>query len=447
MIAKVNKWLNFLLLLLLRPVWSVRLFALSLYRSLGRLLWATFGVYISVVLIVAGFSLKEAIQRGYQKNFLGELPIRHLKITPPKKKRANQVRLPFMSFVPKEPVGLTWTDYKKIRKTSGLTMKGVLMPVHMPVVLKASFLGRGLRSDVVLLGVSRSLVWRDLSNHSFRRGNGVVPVLLPKFVMSLYNSFADINGLPRLTPKGLRGIELELTVGKSSFGQVTGVTARRVKAKIVGVSALSGVYGLLIPLPQARSFNRMHPNIRRDHYSVIYAKADSSHGVAEVSDDLEQKGYRVQSAAEISRQSNRAVRGVTYLLYALLGIILFFTAFSMIHGFMAMVGQKRREYLLFRVLGASKIWIVTFLLLQVSLIAAFYGFLGRWSARWLMAYGNEAWFPKIQALGLPVDRLFIPVEMVVHWVPYAAVFFSVAVVLLPAVRAAYVSLSRSLDEP
>ncbi len=456
---------------MMRLIFFSKLFFLSLYRSFPKLLVSTVGIYISVVVLLMGFAFEKSIRQSYQKNFLGSLPIQRILVMPPKPAKPKLTQIPLMGGAVQKPHGLTYTDFVRIKRLKQVVIRGMIMPVHLPVTLKANFLNRGIRTDIVLLGVSRSLMWHDIvTNKKFearmKNNTKTYPILLPRFILTAYNSFAEVNGLPAFSAKKLGGVQMQLIIGKSSLADSLFVDKKMLSAEIVGVSDLPHLYGLAIPMTLARQLNRQLPHIKRDYYSAIFLDVQDPTQVSAISKKLENWGLRTKSAADISAKANNAMYGVRLILQIFSGLILFFTAMTMVYGFNAMVATKQREWMVFRILGASKLWIIFFLLLQVVVVSFFYVQLAKGSAVWFMEMGNQYYLDFLrtmkqsgsegihssmnqgiqESIAILGDKIFLPIPELANMMPFLAIVFALMTVLFPAIRAANISLAKSMED-
>lgn len=438
--------MEFIKTILIRILYFPRFFFLSGYRYLWHHFVFTFGIFISIFILTLGLGLNRSIEHYFHKRFIKNLDINDILIQTrsPRKKQLPSFGL--FSLQKIKPQGLSYHDYLKIKKIKGLKITGYTTDVYSPVTLRASFLGRGLKSEVVLTGATPSLVWKNLhSSHPFKVTNNVIPLLLPRYILDAYNSFAHINNLPVFRIKELRGFKIKLHIGESSFLPADEEKVRKFDAVIIGVSDIPNLHGLVIPSRLARKLNKEIAQIERLYFHSIFAKAEDAAKVVSISTALKKMGYRIESATTASKQARQALQVVDYILYVILFILLFFTGLSIFHGFFAILEKKKFELLMFRVFGASKMWILFFLSLQVISIAFLYGILGVWIAHESMAKLNSyilQWFPIIKSLS---SQLFIPPKELYLKIALSAPLFALIVILIPALRISTIKLSQDMS--
>lgn len=444
----MNGYKNFLASFFRRVIYFPRFLFLSLYRFSGKLFFSMIGLFVSVIILTLGLGFEKSVRTAYQVRFLGKLPISELIISKRAKKKKIYENLGILGFFKTQPEGLSYKDYKRIKAIEGVKIKGVLLPLRAPVTLRASLLGRSLRSDVVLTGVSKSLIWKALpKNFTFKVKNNLYPIIIPKYILNAYNTFANVNSLPMLSPANLRGVNLRLYLGESSFKIISKPKdeIRISRGIIVGSTDLSHVNGLLIPLKSAYKLNKEFFADYKSIYSTIYARAAHPSQVDKLAGKIKRLGYQVVSQADISRKANEAVRGVRYILYSMVAVLLFFTGLSIFNGFVSIIERKKNELLMFRIFGASKIWIVFFLLIQVFILSFFYSLLGIFSANWLMKIGNQKFPEMVKKIGISLETVFIIPEKLFIPILFLSVGFSLLVALIPAILAAIQPMSKSLD--
>jgi ABC-type antimicrobial peptide transport system permease subunit len=402
-----------------------------------------------VIFLVLSFGFEKAVRKAYQDKFLGKLPITDIILSKKSGKNREFNAFNLLNFFKQKPEGLSIKDYYRIKKITGSKIRGVILPLRTPVTLRAQLLGRAMRSDIVLAGVSRALIWQDIpKDFSFKIKENEYPIILPKYILNAYNTFADINSLPYLDAKNIQGLKVELAIGESSFKLISKNEdeIKKINGVIIGVSDIPFVSGLIIPLKGAQELNKkFHPDLE-EIYSAIFLKAKQPQDVADLSQIFRKMGFQIESQADISQKANEAVRGVRYILNTLLAVILFFSSLAIINGFNTVVEKRKYEILIFRIFGASKLWLVCFLLLQVLILGLIYGQLGIYTAKWLMDAANLKLLSELKGIGFYIEKIFIPPDEYLHLILPGAGIFSILVTLIPAIRASSQPLNKSPEE-
>ncbi len=416
-----------------------RLFFLSGYRYLLHHLLFTFAIFVSIFILTIGLGFHRTVRHYFSSHFLENLPIHSLVVEARQKTRKKVPGLQLFGLATPKPEGLRYQDFQFLSRLPGVQVFGYINTLFMPVSIRAEFLGKGLKSDIVLQGISDSLLPRAMP---FRHKEEFLPVLLPAYILNAYNSFARINQLPEFTTQDLLGFQLELILGKSSFIDDSSGMILRQKATIVGVTDIPQLQGLVAPESFVRKINQEFAGLESPYYQTIFARAKRNQDIPALTSALRQRGFLVRSSSEIAEKANAAIQAVTYVLVTLTSILLFFTGLSIFHGFYAVLEKKRYELMMFRVMGASRFWIILFVSIQVVVMALIYAWIGVRAADYSMNHLNQMlahYFPQVKTY---TSQLFDPPVQEYFRIIAAAPLFAFLVTLFPAIRLAFRPLHK-----
>jgi hypothetical protein len=181
-----------------------------------------------------------------------------------------------------------------------------------PVALSISFLGRGLRTDAAFEGLTAEWLDEDVDPDRFSWKPGEpIPAVVSEQLISMFNSgFGSSQGLPRIKASALKGLTIDATLGRSSFGRVPG-PPERATVRVVGISRRVSPIALAVPMDVVRHYSRVFNERRGRPPSSAYSSVVLELGDAEATLGLEDAvvdlGLRLEDDAGPAAMLARAI--------------------------------------------------------------------------------------------------------------------------------------------
>ncbi|MBI5501213.1 MAG: FtsX-like permease family protein [Deltaproteobacteria bacterium] len=277
-----------------------------------------------------------------------------------------------------------------------------------------------------------------------------VPTLLSRYLLEFYNTvFAPGHGYVQLNEGLLRVAEKELQfttrLGDSFMGpQVVRWRQRNVRMQITGVSEKSMDLGVTFPIEYVRDWNDEYAGTKgAARYSSVSVRAASKEDVSDVIRLVREKGFDIKSRIAEQVSSMVEVLGIILLIISL--IVITIAGFNIMHTFLMLVLERRREIGLFRAIGATRANIRNVFLLEAAFIGLLSGVLGL-----LLAYSSSLVFDTMLITQVPQfpykpATFFDFRPWIVATAIGFAVVFTVVGAFLPSLRAARLDPVRALQ--
>ncbi|MBI5502306.1 MAG: FtsX-like permease family protein [Deltaproteobacteria bacterium] len=277
-----------------------------------------------------------------------------------------------------------------------------------------------------------------------------VPTLLSRYLLEFYNTmFAPGHGYVQLNEGLLRVAqkELEFTtrLGDSIMGQeAVPWRQRRVRMQITGVSEKSMDLGVTFPIAYVRDWNDEYAGTKgAARYSSVSVRARSKEDISDVIRLVRQAGFDIKSRMAEQVSSMVEVLGIILLLIAL--IVITIAGFNIMHTFLMLVLERKREIGLFRAIGATRANIRNVFLLEAAVVGLLAGLLGLF-----LAYASSLVFDTMLVTMVPnfpyKPTTFFDFQpwIVATGIGFAVVF-TVVGAFLPSLRAARLDPVRALQ--
>ena len=225
---------------------------------------------------------------------------------------------------------ITDATMKDIEKLPGVNSTVGQMAVKLPLKADISLFGQQAVSDIVLLGIEKSIIATELNSDEFNYDPSTstpLPVILPALFLDLFNlAYADSMGIPKMNDKLVVGKKFTLHCGQSFvFGNATdeSKSIQPIICKIVGVTRKPGlVSGGYIPLEAAKYLNRLAGKpINR--FTQVFVEGQPN-SVVEIEKTIRKMGLIVEGNAQILGKISLAshlVLGVIVLYVTIVSVI------------------------------------------------------------------------------------------------------------------------------
>ena len=347
------------------PVRAFGRAARSLRRHGVRALLLSGGVAIGVALLVFLLAFVGGTRKALLDRVVSSLPITHLTVVP----RA------FSLAVIKFESPFSVLDDRAVERIAAVPGVARVMPMaglRIPAQLRATFFGQGFVTDTGVFGVEPELVEDQLpegTGFGEQPGARGYPAVISSDLIDMYNTgFAKANDLPQLTPDILRNQEATLYLGFSSFNPGSGVAARAVRVRMVGVSDRVPLVGVSLPLEVVNEWNRDLAGMSRPEYIQLTVVAERAEEVDAIARTIEGMGYTVTSGREIA-QRVRTLTDVLRAAGALIGLVVLAVAgLGIANALLLSVMERRHEIGVFRSVGATRSDIRLLFLCEAALV-------------------------------------------------------------------------------
>jgi hypothetical protein len=259
----------------------------------------------------------------------------------------------------------------------GVTAVHPQLAAEFPLMAEARIgrLDAEFASDVVLLGVPRALIEKDLppaESFTWDPNSGQpVPVAISAYFLDLYNlGLAEGAGLPKLSRQAAIGRELELWLGESTLGFSASKPARRVKARVVGLTTNPLLVGLAAPIDAVRGWNAHFGGRATTRYGVLHVDVASPMEAAAVRDAVASKGFRVDSTADDLRRFQEMLRTVQGLLGGAVVLVVLLAGVGIVSTVLMATRERRAQWGLARATGLAPGGVVGLVLAESLVMVA-----------------------------------------------------------------------------
>ena len=282
-----------------------------------------------------------------------------------------------------------------------------------------------------------------------------IPVIANPRLLEIYNgsihtamkgSKGALSKMPRLSPAALSGLQFNATLGKSYLGSSTGGEPITRRFELVGFSDKAIGIGVTIPIGYVKRFNarfRGKDDIA-DYHSILVETTNNEAVVPVASYVQDNMGLDLDEKYENAQKAGLIITIITAIFTLISIVIIGIAAVNIMHTFLMVIVERRKEIGLMRAVGASKINVAAIILLEASCIGLLGGCIG--AALGLgIAQLADLGFDKFVA-----DFPFKP-ETLFAWQPWffavgigGATVFCLIGALVPALRAANMDPAAAL---
>ena len=214
-----------------------------------------------------------------------------------------------------------------------------------------------------------------------------VPVLIHPRLLELYNgsvhtalqgSKGSGSKIPRLSKDALLGVQVWGTLGASYLGTAAqGETLTR-RFVLVGYSDKAIGLGATVPIGYVRRWNaRFKGEEAASEYHSILVETASNDAVPAVARTISQElGLALDSSHENAQRAGLVISIITGIFTLISGVIVLVAAVNIMHTFLMVVVERRREIGIMRALGATKGAIRLMILLEAGTLGLLGGIAG-----------------------------------------------------------------------
>ncbi|MBA2664089.1 MAG: ABC transporter permease [Bradymonadaceae bacterium] len=283
-----------------------------------------------------------------------------------------------------------------------------------------------------------------------------IPVLINPTLLEVYNSSVHtalggsrgaMSRMPRLSEDMLVGFEFDAVFGESFLGRAAQGESTRERMRLVGFSDKAMNLGVTVPIGYVKRLNARFSGERAaEEYHSIVVETSSNDAIAHVAYAVtEQMGLSLSERHGQAQRAGLLIMLITMVFNLIALIILAISAINIMHTFLMMIIERRRELGLMRALGATRSHVRWLVLGEASVLGLFGGstgaLLGYLTTRAVDAVFNHyvAQFP------FKPDSLFLLEAWMLLASIGVALLFCWIGALLPAFRASRVEPASAIS--
>ena len=351
----------------------------GLKRDRSTLVMGGLGIALGIGALTCFLALGLGLRTDVIDGLVGELPVGTLDVKP----SGSSVLMGLLGSQKSQGMGPVVEPAKiqGLEETPGVARVVPRIRVDVPMMAwglqKELNLPKPVAVDVFATGLPTDWVTDDVQpGHVFADpGKGkVIPVLVSRRLVNMANSALAATVKVNLTPKLLAGLEFRLMVGRSYMtGGIRGPgKGRTVTCKIVGVSDKAITLGVSVPEGVAERWNREFEKAPRP-VAGAWVQLSETRQMASVVAAIESYGLQVD---EGPRLVGLVIDGLLAGLVLVAGLLLLLAAMIIAQTFYSRVAMRRREYGLYRALGAPRGLIYRLVLGEALIAGGISGCLG-----------------------------------------------------------------------
>lgn len=410
-------------------------------KNIFRQLLSSFGIIFLISFLVLYLSLRQAVKDYIGGNLFGSLQINEFIVSPVSAESTELFE------ISAKPVSIEPAKVKKIGQIKNISEIHSVIRLDYPAKLKFDMLNRSIREFLPVFGVTK--VFLKNSDKRWHDFNYVkeVPIMVPKFVLDVFNNLAAARGLPQFNEKVLIGFPLELNIQTTPRGAPERKTYP-VQAKMFGFNADLPFSGLVVPSDFIIKFCNEHRADNKDKmlgysYIKLFVSVKNVKELPEITKKIQGMGLRVESQQDVASKTNKALSIMDSSSFIIVGIFIFLTVIAIFNSYLTVVYNRSYKFSLQRIVGVSKLRIIMSFVLEAGIIGALLGIIGYYIGLGLIDYLSlniARWVPVLKGLTFKSGQE----NMLLLSIGLSAVLSSISA-FLPAVFASNINLFRSLQ--
>lgn len=358
----------------------IYLFLYLLKKHFLRMFLSSLGLLVSLVFIFSILGVLRPLKKEIVKQFESALPEDTIVVRAPQEKKTVSLISGIFKTQSDVAIGIVntkikpmyeWEEVKTISRTQFL-QKPILATIDHPM-----FADIGVWFDLPIQGISPEMVAGKCdapfvaSSEVNREGKRipVIPLVVPNAVADIMYAYTIVNNLPQITKKDLTGIRIKMSIGQSILRQdskagseATGIICGFVSPEIITFAGA--------PIAWVRSMHeKSGQNRAANHYDRLFL---GLHNIK----DREGVEKRVRSLGLEHEGSQRQLETlynwlakIDYIVWGTAAALIILATISMFNSFLIMATQKKYEFGLYLVFGASPVFLLALMFLE----GAFWG--------------------------------------------------------------------------
>lgn len=383
------------------------LFFYLLKKHFFRMFFSSIGLLISLVVVFSILGILRPLKKMVIEKVEGGLPAYMLTLKAPAKRRSLDVMIRMLRREKNVALGIPaskikpmykWPEVSGVYRTQVL-QKPLVGTFDHPVLSKM-----GIYFDFVLQGVSREMVQKDLKcRKKFRPSTmvnsegkrvEVVPLVLPQQFADIAYAYSVVNDLPAVDQKALIGLLIKITIGESVATRSRGRDQKRptrvVYGEVCGFVSQNVVTIAGVPMEWVRSLHlKSRQNIAANHYDHVFLRVDNPRDLPAVEKKIASLGLLTERPPQNYNKLFDWLDKIDLVLWGVAGVLLLLSAIALFNSFMILTNQKRYEFGLYLVFGASPVFLWVLMFAEGAFWGAFHSIIAYWIAANFSGYLQE----------------------------------------------------------
>ena len=352
------------------------------YKHFFRIAAASIAFLVTLSLVTLFLGIIRPAKDFFAHKLQGSLPGEIIKVKP---RDMSKYSNPLVLFQEKPDVqlGVTLKDIGRIQSWKGTSQVYYSQMMQRPVLahLKHPFLsslGGGLKFDVLIQGVHPKLAKsylfcmkdfrpRKRYDPKLKKTEIIIPMVVPDIYISIAQIWLSINRLPMVNMRSLNGLNLDLTIGKSLVFKGSS-DSLKLTGKICGYVPEGIVSTLGVPIKWVRNHHYSN-NMRNaaNSYDQVFVKVKNPKNISRIKGRLKKMGLSGVSDTRSYNQFSKWVKNIDYIFWISALILLILSGISLVNSFTLLAVEKKYEFGLYLVLGASPVFIPVLMFLEGAL--------------------------------------------------------------------------------
>ncbi len=287
-----------------------------------------------------------------------------------------------------------------------------------------------------------------------------IPVVANPRLLEVYNGSVHtamrgtkgaLSKMPRLSEDALAGVSFYGTMGRSYLGEAAQGKAITRKFELVGFSDKAIGIGATMPIGYVKRFNeRFKGDKAGGQYHSILVETSANDVVASVAQyATDEMGFALDDNYKDAQRAGLVITIITLIFSLISVIIIIIAAVNIMHTFLMVIVERRREIGVMRAVGATRGAIAALILMEAAVVGLIGG-----SAGCVLGGAFALGIDKIFAdgiMGFKVPDFPFKPETLFAWEPWflvvgvlGAVLFCLMGALVPALRAARMDPAEAL---
>ena len=338
----------------------------------------SFIVFLSISISVAATGMFHIIGNNFNDyinfKFAASIPPNTIKVMPGQRGRRNRA-------------GLTGYSLRKIRKIKGVKRVYPLMLAKIPMQVNIRMYGLNYTTDLLCLGAPYSFISKDITGKKYKRlwrkpDYNNIPVLIPASLLKVYNDgMAGPNMLPKISKKLIIGLPLKIVFGHSSLRTLENFIEK--DATLAGFTKRINTLAIVAPLKVVKHFNKkLNFDGSKFEYFYAFIKVRDHKSLMSVSAKIKKMGLSIETEKNVSKEIIKLKKNVNLVINSLMYLIVILSAITISFSSMISTMNRIEYYRILRILGSSKIFITTLIVIKYFMV----GFLGSFAGIWFLKY-------------------------------------------------------------
>ncbi len=184
----------------------------EIVRNILRSLLSSVGTIFLRAFSCSTLSLRQSIKEYIGGTLFGTLDINEIVVSPPASGAGELISMGGRS------ERIAPDRVRRIRAISGVDGINSILRMEYPAKVKLEMFGRSVREYMPVYGISPAFLRKSEKRWRQFVPGAEIPVIVPKFVLDVFNNLAAARGLPKLGEKALWGFPMELVIETAARG-------------------------------------------------------------------------------------------------------------------------------------------------------------------------------------------------------------------------------------